>query len=174
MWLERREKDPVTKGFWQRGLVLLDGSDLRFAWQPEDGARDPGVVSFARLPQIKRRDYVFNANDSHWVAHAEARLPDSLPLTGEEETPLSLRSRMNADTGYPITGGTSFIMVLDYTDAGPDAQAILTYSQSGDPSSPHFADQTERFSNKQWRPILFAEDQISADPELEEITIRGD
>jgi len=33
---------------------------------------------------------------------------------------------------------------------------VLTYSRSGDPTSPHFTDQTELFARKQCRPVLFS------------------
>jgi len=67
------------------------------------------------------------------------------------------------DKGYPITYGTSFIMGLSYTDEGPVAQALLTYSESGDPSSEHYTDQTHLFSTKKWRPILYKMEDIKKD-----------
>ena len=65
--------------------------------------------------------------------------------------------------GDPVNSGSSFLMALEYTDEGPNARAFLTYSQSGDPESPHFYDQTELFSAKAWRPILFEEEAVAAD-----------
>jgi acyl-homoserine-lactone acylase len=53
-------------------------------------------------------------------------------------------------------------MALGFTDDGPRAEAILTYGQSGDPTSEHFTDQTERFSRKEWRPILFRPEDVAA------------
>ena len=50
---------------------------------------------------------------------------------------------------------------------GPNARALLTYSQSGDPTSEHFTDQTWLFSRKEWRPVLFRDDDINSDPNLE-------
>jgi acyl-homoserine-lactone acylase len=369
LWLQRRQSDEATKRMWAKyRRVLLDGSDSRFEWQVRDGARDPGILPFAELPQMERRDYVFNANGSHWVPHATARLEGYSPLTGEEGTRLSPRSRMNAilladtsadgpagedarftrdelaaailsnrgltaellrgqvvqrcrtrpqvqlddrtvdltaacqvlaawdgllnldsrgavlwreflgqqqdgplfaekfdrndpvgtprgllaedhiliplaravdflrdrdielDTplgtlqhtmkgergiplhggqqiegvanvvrlmpnlttlepqslpaavegssflrasGYPVNFGTSFLMVLEYTESGPSAQALLTNSQSSDPASPHFADQMDLFSAKQWRPVLFEEGDILADPELTVLHVSG-
>ena len=67
------------------------------------------------------------------------------------------------DIGYPVNYGSSFILSLAYTDGGPRANALLTYGQSGDPSSPHYADQTRLFSQKDWRPILFNEADILTD-----------
>jgi acyl-homoserine-lactone acylase len=38
----------------------------------------------------------------------------------------------------------------------------VSYSQSDNPDSEYFADQTELFSRKQWRPILFKGQAIAA------------
>lgn len=69
--------------------------------------------------------------------------------------------------GYPINYGTSFVMTLQYTDSGPKAKALLTYSESSDARSPYFADQTRLFSQRQWRSIRFSEEDILAAPSLE-------
>jgi acyl-homoserine-lactone acylase len=68
--------------------------------------------------------------------------------------------------GYLVDFGTSFLMVMEFTPQGPRANAVLTYAESTDPASPHFADQTDRFSGKQLRPVLFEEADILADPAL--------
>lgn len=75
------------------------------------------------------------------------------------------------DEGYVINYGSSFLMALSFTDDGPMARAFLTYSQSGDPDSPHYADQTRRFSDKDWRTIPFTEEAIAADPALRVVEI---
>ncbi len=67
------------------------------------------------------------------------------------------------DKGYLVTYGTSFLLSLSYTDQGPTAEAFLTYSESGDPTSPHYTDQTKLFSRQQWRPILFRAADIDRD-----------
>jgi acyl-homoserine-lactone acylase len=51
------------------------------------------------------------------------------------------------ETGYLINFGGSFIMTVEFTDDGPVADAILTYAQSDDPDSPHFADQMSLYSS---------------------------
>jgi acyl-homoserine-lactone acylase len=80
-------------------------------------------------------------------------------------------SRSLTTRGYPVSNGTSFIFGVEYTADGPVAEALLTYGESGDPTSPFFADQTALFSVKQWRPILFTPDAIAADPAVREYTI---
>jgi len=79
------------------GAVLLDGSKSLFEWVDEPGARSPGLVPYARMPKAERSDYLFNANDSFWVSHAEHLLSgDYSPLHGRQGTARSLRTRENA------------------------------------------------------------------------------
>ncbi len=88
------------------------------------------------------------------------------------DTVVSSRTGLTT-SGYPVNNGSSFVMAMEFTDSGPRARAVLTYSQaSSNPDSPHFADQTLLFSDSQWRDVLFTEEQIAADPNLtvEEIT----
>jgi acyl-homoserine-lactone acylase len=379
-WLRRRETDATTQAADRRGAILLDGSGARFEWSRGPDPRGPGLVPFARSPQLERRDYVFNANDSAWVPHATARLSGYSAAFGPERTPRSLRTRMNArlladtsptgpagtdgkfsldelaavafdnrglasellraplvercsqrsqvtvesvtvdlvpacralaawngrldldsrgavlwrefitrfeprdqfragrlfaedfdserpiDTprglapprdgrdqilealaqavrvleraglpldvplgqvqradrggrkvpvhgghgfwegvpnfvhflphtttlepqppagqsvsgsrlltseGYPITGGTSFVMVLEFTDRSPRARALLVSGQTGDPSSPRFWEQTELYASKRWRDVRFTDEEIRADPALTVTRLRG-
>lgn len=375
LWNQRRTTDETTRRMYDRGIVLLDGSDSRSEWVFDRGARSPGNVPFARLPQASRTDYVFNANDSFWLNNSRALLGGSYsPLHGEQHRAVSLRTRNNdltlsntspdkpagtdgkftldevgnailsnrsltadlikdelvkrcrahpkvaienqtvdlteacavlgawngrydvdsrgavlfrefifrydppatkgagalfaigfdskdpvntprvlappgengdlalmnlayavrllrsrdmpvdialgdiqyanktgprlpvhggdgsydgvmnlvrtaangttleplpyplrlvegsrylTENGYPISLGSSFLMVLEFGDKGPRAKAFLTYGESGDPESPHFTDQTRLFANKQWRPILFSRDDIAADTKRE-------
>ena len=379
-WVRRRETDPITRGVDGRGAILLDGSDSRAEWSRAPGPRGPGLVPLARAPQLERRDYVFNANDSAWLPHAAARLTGFSAAFGGERTARTLRTRMNArlladtspagpagadgkfsldelakvafdnrglasellrapvvercgqrpqvtvngaavdlgaacrvlaawdgrldldsrgavlwrefltrfeareqlqagalfaeafdperpvDTprglapardgrdqvlealghavrllegaglpldvplgqvqradrggrkvaihgghgfwegvpnfvnlrphtttlepqpapwrpvpgsrlltseGYPITGGTSFVMVLEYTDRGPRARALLLNGQTGDPTSPRYWEQTELYAAKRWRDVRFTDDEIAADPQLTTTRLRG-
>ncbi len=89
--------DPLTQVAYDQGFVLLDGSDSAFRWEDVAGARDPGLVPFSEMPMVQRNDYVFNANDSFWVPSAEFTLTgDYSILHGQQNTPLSMRSRQNA------------------------------------------------------------------------------
>ena len=381
-WIKRRESDPLTRTAWDRGLVLLDGSDALYEWADDPTTR-PGVIPYSRMPQLERKDFVFNANDSFWLANPRQLLTGFSPLQGAEGTARSLRTRMNALTlddlrpdgpagkdgkftldelaaaalsnrslsaelargevvkrcqatpsvtldgqsvdlrqacrilaewdgrydlssvgaplwrefitqyepaelqkdgalfqrafdpsdpvgtpntlapdkvgapdkagepqsllklaraaqllaqagvaldtplgktqyserggkripihggegsyegitnyvnyapnvttlelaaayervrgsrfltkdGYPVNRGSSFVMALEYTAQGPRAQAFLTYSQSGDPDSPLYYDQTELFSAKKWRRVLYTEAEIKADPNLKTRTV---
>ena len=70
--------------------------------------------------------------------------------------------------------GSSFIQVVTWNDtACPVGATILTYSESSNPASPHYADQTTLFSHKQWLPDRFCPSQIMADPQLQVTTVTG-
>jgi acyl-homoserine lactone acylase PvdQ len=89
-----------------------------------------------------------------------------LERTGRDALPGWCRGQ---DWVFPITPAD---LALEYTADGPRAMAFLTYSQSGDPESPHFTDQTELFARKQWRPIPFCAADIAADVKRE-YTVRA-
>jgi len=97
-WLALREDDFLTILLDDNGLVLLPGDDSAFAWQEQPGAREPGLVPLANVPRLERSDFVFNANDSHWLTNPLEPLVGYSPLHGFESTPRSARTRMNAVT----------------------------------------------------------------------------
>ena len=67
--------------------------------------------------------------------------------------------------------GASYIQVVAFDDNGPLAKGFLTYSQSTDPASPHFADQAPRFSALDWIDLPFTDRQIEADPHYTTVSI---
>ncbi len=97
LYLAQRSEGGLAGAAFAQGVILLDGSDSRFRWEVVDGARDPGLVPFTEQPRTLRTDYVFNANDSFWVPSAEFQLSgDYSVLHGEQNVPLSMRTRQNA------------------------------------------------------------------------------
>ncbi|MFO0592965.1 MAG: penicillin acylase family protein [Polyangiaceae bacterium] len=86
---------------------------------------------------------------------------------------LDKNTGLTAD-GYLCNKGTSFLIVAEMTPNGPSARALLTTSESRDPASPHYADQTEMFSKKEMRDVLFTDAQIAADPELTTLTLTAE
>lgn len=67
--------------------------------------------------------------------------------------------------------GSSYVQVVGFDAAGPVADAILSYSQSTDPASPYYADQTRAFSVKQFHRLPFTPAQIAADGGTEKVRI---
>jgi acyl-homoserine-lactone acylase len=109
--------DPLTGFFFKNlGGVLLDGSNPDNEWVVEAGARSPGLVPFPRVPQLSRNDFVFNANDSYWLANPAAPLTDYSPMHGLANVPQSPRTRMNA---------TMLTEVREGGASGPDGRFTL-------------------------------------------------
>ena len=57
--------------------------------------------------------------------------------------------------------GNSYIQVVTWDESDcPIADTILTHSQSTDPASPHYADQSWLYSRKEWVRFPFCEEDI--------------
>jgi acyl-homoserine-lactone acylase len=69
--------------------------------------------------------------------------------------------------GYSdVRAGNSYIQAVSWDASDcPDANAVLTYSQSTDPASPHYADSTKLYSKSGWIDMPFCE----ADRDAQEI-----
>ncbi len=75
--------------------------------------------------------------------------------------------------GYPkIVHGSSFVMAVELGPGGPTGRQIRTYSQSTNPISPYYADQTRLYSRKGFVTIKYTDAHIAADPNLRKYTVR--
>ena len=63
-----------------------------------------------------------------------------------------------------VLTGSSYIQVVTWKtgDPCPQAATLLTYSESDNPASPHYADQTRLFSHREWATARFCPAQIAA------------
>ncbi|MFT7326353.1 MAG: acyl-homoserine-lactone acylase [Ilumatobacter sp.] len=129
LYLAKLFNDPITQIGYDNGVVLLDGADSRLAWETVPGARDDGLVPFSEMPMVERSDYVFNANDSFWVSSDEfTTTGDFSILHGEQNTPLSMRTRQNAavlasDNRLGLSGDDGNFSGLELRDAVFDNRA---------------------------------------------------
>jgi acyl-homoserine-lactone acylase len=75
-----------------------------------------------------------------------------------------IASNFEGPDGYPevTSSSSSWIQATEFTDDGPRIRGILTYSMSSNPASPHFSDQTELYSNKEWIDIPFHAEDVRA------------
>ncbi|POX48785.1 penicillin amidase [Streptomyces sp. Ru71] len=78
-----------------------------------------------------------------------------------------------AGGGYTeVAHGSSYIQAVGWDGSRcPVARTLLTYSQSSDPASPHFADQTRLFSRGEWVTSRFCERDILTSPGLRVIRV---
>jgi acyl-homoserine-lactone acylase len=82
--------------FQLAGLPALDGTRATAdcAWDSDADASRPGIFGRENLPHTIRRDWVINANDSHWLPNPDDRLEGFARIIGCEECERSLRTRM--------------------------------------------------------------------------------
>ncbi|GGG36466.1 penicillin amidase [Croceivirga lutea] len=57
------------------------------------------------------------------------------------------------------TRGNSFAAVVEFGDK-VKAKSILAGGQSGDPKSPHFDDQTQRYINQDWKTVAYYKEEV--------------
>ena len=57
------------------------------------------------------------------------------------------------------TSGNSFVAVVEFGDK-VKAKSMLAGGQSGDPDSPHFADQSQRYADKQFKNVAYYREDV--------------
>ncbi|MFF5219444.1 acylase [Micromonospora sp. NPDC000442] len=76
-------------------------------------------------------------------------------------------NQVQPGVGYPkVRHGTSYLMAVELGRDWPSGRQLLTYSQSANPNSQWYADQTRLYSAKGWDTIKFTQKQLRADPNL--------
>ena len=96
----------------------------------------------------------------------DARGAERLPLHGGDGN-LGVYGAINADLaegGYSrIRSGNSYVQAVTWNDtACPVAYTVLAHSQSANPSSRHYRDQTALYSRRGWLRFPFCRSQIAA------------
>ena len=108
---------------------------------------------------------------------AEPRGSERIPIHGcsEIEGCFNIITTDRDEQGrYDPRTGASFVMAAAFNDRGrPRGKAILSYSQSENPESPHYADQTRLFSQRRWLTMRYTERQIRRDPDYERTVVTG-
>jgi acyl-homoserine-lactone acylase len=136
---------------------------------------NPKVASAIRTALARAQKNLGDAGillDAEWgeIQYAE-RNGDRIPIPGGQGWAgmfSMIVADLHKDKGYtPIVAGNSYIQVISWDAEGDlDPRGILTYSQSQEPESPHYADQTRLYSSGEWVRFPFTEEEISADPNL--------
>jgi acyl-homoserine-lactone acylase len=123
------------------GTAVLQGAS--FPWHGGDGTLD-GTFNAVRFV------------DS--AVQEDTRIPRINAATISTTAGLSAKP----GEGWNIAYGTSWHFGLEFTDAGPRAYGLLSYSQSSNAASPYYNDQQRRFADKDPRQLLFTEQDIAA------------
>ncbi|MBW5421833.1 acylase [Streptomyces sp. BG9H] len=100
-----------------------------------------------------------------------------LPVHGGTES-LGVWNKIEATwdpkAGYTeVAHGSSHIQAVGWGEGRcPKARTLLTYSQSSEPGSPHFSDQTRLYAKERWVTSRFCEKDILGDPALKVVRVR--
>lgn len=90
----------------------------------------------------------------------DTRFPRIAPKTVKNTAGLS--DGTGGIEGWLMSRGTSWHFGLEFTDNGPEAYGLVSYSQGSDSDSTYFEDQSEKYSMKMSRKLPFTEDEIAA------------
>ena len=85
---------------------------------------------------------------------------------------LNMQRGRKVEDGLAPLHGSSYIQIVSFDEDGPVAEAILSYSQSTDPASPHYSDQTYLYSNKQWHELPFSPQDIETHRQGETLILK--
>jgi acyl-homoserine-lactone acylase len=174
IWNGRENPDSrgaaLFREFWERALTWTSGP-----WTHPFDAAHPVSTPYGldtASPAVQR-DF-----GNALAAMRAAHLPYDVPLgavqyavRGSRKIPLpggpgDPYGEFNAVDMTPagVDSGSSYVQAVTWQrgDACPEASTILTYSESDNPDSPHYADQTELFSHKGWVTAYFCPAQVAA------------
>jgi acyl-homoserine-lactone acylase len=164
-----------------RGAVLFfsflrnfSGSpDLwRVAFDPADPVNTPRDLNPAAAEPVRKAlaaaakemtDAGVPLDASLGAVQATPRAGGPIPIHGGPPAAgiLNMMQARLTPTGLVPVHGSSYVQIVSFDARGPVADALLSYSQSTDPASPHSQDQTRAFSEKRWHRLPFTAAEIS-------------
>ncbi|WP_300556945.1 penicillin acylase family protein [Maricaulis sp.] len=165
-----------SRGAHVMALYLLSGGAVfEGAFDAENGATtpvglasdDPAVLEALRAAANQLSQLQLAADAPLGEVMGEMRGDTRIPIHGG---PAGTGVFNMIIPGSPVPGtgwtsvrhGSSWIMTVEFSDEGVRSEGVLTYSQSTDPTSAHYGDQTELYSNKGWEALYFDLDEARA------------
>jgi acyl-homoserine-lactone acylase len=188
-WDGRFNNDSVGAGVWRELWNRLRGADDLWAvpFEADDpvntpntlNADDPDVAEAALCALGGAVDRLIDggvAIDATWGQlhyRWNADRTEQIPIHGGSGMFNNISAGFVQDEGWSnITAGNSYVQTVTWDESDcPDAYAVLTYSQSTDPASPHYDDQTRIWSDKVWNDMPFCPEDIEAEKISDEIEI---
>ena len=159
----------------------------RVAFDPKDPLHTPRGLAIDR-PEVAKaiREAMLGSVEMLSTAGVDAATQwgdIQVASIGTQQTPIhggpgplgvynAIQSMPRSDGKREVVSGTSYLQVVTFDDQGPQARGLLAMSLSSDPASKHASDQTLAFSKKQLSVLPFTEQQITADPQYQVLTIR--
>jgi acyl-homoserine-lactone acylase len=166
----------LFRRFWERALAAASGP-WKVPFDASDPVHTPNTLDTGN-PQVQSAlgDALKDLEGAN--IPIDAPLGDSqvavrngvrIPIHGGPGDPDGEFNAINVDfeAGKGLKEnehGSSYVQVVTWKtgSACPDARTILTYSQSVNPDSPFYSDQTKLFSQKKWVKDLFCRKAVLA------------
>ncbi|MEV7562584.1 penicillin acylase family protein [Streptomyces sp. NPDC089795] len=173
--------------FWRKLTASTPAKDL---WMVPFSAADPvrtprtldraapgiGRALADAVAELKAAGIALDAplGEHQFVVRGGRKLPvgggtEALGVWNKIEAPWNA-----AAGGYPeVVHGSSHIQAVGWDGSRcPVARTLLTYSQSSNPLSPYYADQTRMYSEERWVTARFCERDILTSPKLKVVLVR--
>lgn len=172
--------------FWRRLTAAVPARERwRTPFDPADPVRTPNTLNtsapgFPRaladaVAESRAAGFALDAplGEHQFVVRGGKRIP--IP-GGTEDLGIwnKTEARWNAAAGgyHEVSTGSSYIQAVGFDSGGcPRARTLLTYSQSSNPLSAHFSDQTELYSSGGMVRSRFCERDILDSPRLRVVRI---
>ncbi|WP_372351656.1 penicillin acylase family protein [Streptomyces sp. KL116D] len=173
--------------FWRKLTAAVPAAQLwKVPFSAADPVRTPNTLAtdapgFATaladtVAELKAAGIPLDAKlgDNQFVVRGGERIPvpggtESLGVWNKVEPVWDA-----AGGGYTeVAHGSSYIQAVGW-DGGrcPVARTLVTYSQSSNPNSPHYSDQTHLYSQQKWVTERFCEKDIRKSPALRVVRVR--
>ena len=155
-----------SPGFWRvsfdpaQPLRTPRGIDL-------SNSENRALVLTALASSVGALDAANVALDSPWgEVQFDARGEAAIPIHGGDGN-MGVYAAISANLGEggytDIRSGNSYIQAVTWDESDcPVADTVLAPSQSSNPDSPHYRDQTALYSRKEWLRFPFCAEQIEA------------
>ena len=181
-WDRRFNIDSVGAGLWNEVWRRIDRSQSFWVtpFDPNDAVNTPRTVNMAdgdvveaircgigegvdtMVSRAMPLDADWGTLQFRWNGDRSARIP----VHGGSGSFMwsVISANYVAGEGYSdIPAGNSYIQTVTWDESEcPDAFAVLTYSQSTDPTSPHYSDWTELMSGKDWNDMPYCPADVEA------------
>jgi acyl-homoserine-lactone acylase len=169
----------LWREFWDRFTVAVPAAN-RFTvpFDPNDPVNTPNTIDRSNPALLQSladaiqdmRDAGVPLNVATGEAQADPRGDELIPIHGcrsfegcfnvIEPNPLAAPATTYNGNYKPVRTGSSFVMAVGFDRAGPDGNAILTYSQSQNPKSKYYDDQTRLYSEREWIRLPFTQKAV--------------
>ncbi|MFD5202323.1 acylase [Streptomyces sp. NPDC058375] len=171
--------------FWRKASAVPAAELWKTPFDPADPVRTPRGLNTAApgvgraladaVAELRAADIALDARlgKHQFVVRNGKRLPvgggtESLGIWNKTEPVWNA-----AEGGYTeVSSGSSYIQAVGWDDGRcPVARTLLTYSQSENPKSPHFSDQTRLYAGERWVTSRFCEKDIARSPDLRVVAV---